>query len=291
MIKSVFNKEVHKDEFRLRVLLTNDCNRSCEYCLNDFQEPGSDYLPTEIAIQAISAYTSVIDHPIVNISGGEPGLHPDFLSIIRFAHELGARVFVNTNGTALLPEAYPFVNCFKVHVFSPNLNLISSLREFDQVVYVVANETDFENSEKIIDLYSPFFSVKIFSNFYGSAKYHKLFNIWAENMGIKLMNVYRHDIQFRYTGIQRNRGRACDGCNRRCITLKALWIFPDGMATVCPQGFRIKGRPIGKSVWRLVKAIEVLADKITGDIKSDDALKFTQAAANAANTICALKNG
>jgi hypothetical protein len=42
---------------------------------------------------------------------------------------------------------------------------------------------------------------------------------------------------------------------------------------------------------KLVKAIEVLADKITGDIKADDALKYTQAAANAANTICALKNG
>ena len=39
---------------------------------------------------------------------------------------------------------------------------------------------------------------------------------------------------------------------------------------------------------KLIKAIEVLADKITGDIRSDDALKFTQAAANAANTICAI---
>jgi len=41
---------------------------------------------------------------------------------------------------------------------------------------------------------------------------------------------------------------------------------------------------------KLVKAIEVLADKITDIIKADDALKFTQAAANAANTICALDN-
>ena len=41
---------------------------------------------------------------------------------------------------------------------------------------------------------------------------------------------------------------------------------------------------------KLVKAIKVLADKITGSIKADDALKYTQAAANAANTICALGN-
>ena len=41
---------------------------------------------------------------------------------------------------------------------------------------------------------------------------------------------------------------------------------------------------------KLTKAIEVLADKITSDIKADDALKFTQAAQNAANTICAIGN-
>jgi len=41
---------------------------------------------------------------------------------------------------------------------------------------------------------------------------------------------------------------------------------------------------------KLVKAIEVLADKIIGEIKADDALKYTQAANNAANTICALGN-
>ena len=36
---------------------------------------------------------------------------------------------------------------------------------------------------------------------------------------------------------------------------------------------------------KLVKAIEVLADKISGEIKSDDALKFTQAALNATHAI------
>ena len=40
---------------------------------------------------------------------------------------------------------------------------------------------------------------------------------------------------------------------------------------------------------KLVKAyIEVLADKIKSDIMADDALKYTQAAQNAAHTICVL---
>jgi len=38
------------------------------------------------------------------------------------------------------------------------------------------------------------------------------------------------------------------------------------------------------------KAIKLLAQKITGDIKSDDALKYTQAALNLAHAKITLKN-
>ncbi len=41
---------------------------------------------------------------------------------------------------------------------------------------------------------------------------------------------------------------------------------------------------------KLIKAIEVLADKITSSIESGDALKFTQSALNAAHTISVLKS-
>jgi len=41
---------------------------------------------------------------------------------------------------------------------------------------------------------------------------------------------------------------------------------------------------------KLVKAIESLADKVTGNIDANDALKYTQAALNAANTIITLSN-
>jgi hypothetical protein len=40
---------------------------------------------------------------------------------------------------------------------------------------------------------------------------------------------------------------------------------------------------------KLVEAIEVLAGKITDDIKADDALKYTQAALNAAHARQVLK--
>ncbi len=36
---------------------------------------------------------------------------------------------------------------------------------------------------------------------------------------------------------------------------------------------------------KLTKAIEALADKITSNVNANDALKYTQAALNAANTV------
>ncbi len=41
---------------------------------------------------------------------------------------------------------------------------------------------------------------------------------------------------------------------------------------------------------KLIKAIESLADKVTGDVTADDALKHTQAALNAAHAAIVLKN-
>ncbi|MFW6272886.1 MAG: hypothetical protein ACOC2U_03805 [bacterium] len=31
------DKQIHANEFKLRILVTNDCNKSCKFCLNDFQ--------------------------------------------------------------------------------------------------------------------------------------------------------------------------------------------------------------------------------------------------------------
>ena len=41
---------------------------------------------------------------------------------------------------------------------------------------------------------------------------------------------------------------------------------------------------------KLIEAIGVLSEKINKELKADDALKFTQAALNAANTIRCLTN-
>lgn len=41
-MNDVFDKRIHQDEFKLRLLLTNACNKNCVFCLNDFQDKPSD---------------------------------------------------------------------------------------------------------------------------------------------------------------------------------------------------------------------------------------------------------
>jgi len=70
---------IHRDEFRLRILLTNDCNKDCHFCLNDFQPKGKTYVHAFDVIDCIRAYgqfmKSIKEKSIVTFAGGEPGLH------------------------------------------------------------------------------------------------------------------------------------------------------------------------------------------------------------------------
>ena len=52
---------IHANEFKLRLLLTDRCNRRCSFCLNDFQrKPGSEHLslPIPAAKEYVDLYCS-----------------------------------------------------------------------------------------------------------------------------------------------------------------------------------------------------------------------------------------
>ena len=42
-------------------------------------------------------------------------------------------------------------------------------------------------------------------------------------------------ISTRFTGVQENRGKLCDNCTKKCVTLKAMWVLPTGEVKACPQ--------------------------------------------------------
>jgi len=92
----------------LRLSLTDRCNFRCTYCMEPdvrFAEPASLLQPHDFVRLARVAAGLVID--IIQLSGGEPTLHPDFFEILEWclAHPKIGYILVNTNAVRIATDA------------------------------------------------------------------------------------------------------------------------------------------------------------------------------------------
>src|SRR6185312_7179344 len=87
--------------------ITMQCNLSCPACFTSSSPAVSQYLPLE---QIVRAVETAIEREggrldVVMLSGGEPTIHPDILTIVdRLAALPVTRVLINTNGIRLSNE-------------------------------------------------------------------------------------------------------------------------------------------------------------------------------------------
>ena len=234
----MFDKQIHRDDFRLRLLVTDGCNKSCKNCLNDFQEKPKDemhFLDPEIAKTIIQAYCSYRgDKAQVEISGGEPGIYPYLEEVVKYAKECGAFVKVNTNGTAFGQQIEEFVDCWHIGVTGIVIDMTEDIiRVGGQVQFVVTHDS-IEWLNDIVQFYGRHnIPIKLFVDFLSQGKEKEE----IENAIERVIALYPDFvIKTRFVGVQENRGHACFDCNEQCITLKALWVFTDGRVSTCPQG-------------------------------------------------------
>lgn len=240
----MIDKYIHKDEFRLRILLTNQCNKQCGFCLNDFQpkKPSSYAHPMKV-VDCLKAYGnfmgSINETSIVTFSGGEPGLHTWLDFILRHAKYYCDIVKVVTNGKALRSDRLHYVDEWHVGVTYKDYEVRTALQHDhckDAVVQIVITENQ-PNYQllSIIGFYKRAgIKVKLFTDFFSDRQKYL-----QERIDF-FIDHFKEDVSTRFTGKQINRGSACSGCKERCVTLKALWLFPDGSSSTCPQGEREK---------------------------------------------------
>lgn len=235
---SPFDKQVHADELKLRILLTDGCNKNCSFCLNDFQ-PKPEHQPhfagTDFVIGAITSYVDHIrgKYPLqVYFSGGEPTLHVDLPYFIRYATELGCRITLNTNGKFTQPyeENLEHVDCIHYGTYTKSKRHAERVQRTNgsvQCVYSKRNRyVDFDFLEFYLKYDLP---IKIFGDMMEDpAEYEK----FAE---AAVKRFPEADLSFRFIGVQENRGIGCKGCTKHCVTLKAGWVLPYNVITPCPQ--------------------------------------------------------
>ena len=234
----MFDKNIHKDEFRLRVLLTNQCNKNCSFCLNDFQdkEPAQYAIPFDVVdcIRAYGAFMKYIkETSIVTFSGGEPGIYAFLNFVLRHARHYCDVVKVVTNGEALRADLNDYVDCWHVGVTYKDYHVRDfAQRAKNMIVQMVITEEDPKHHQiDIIGFYREAgIDVKLFTDFNSDKQEH------LQDRVLFLIDLFGKGVYTRFTGAQTNRGKACDGCDRKCVTLKALWYFPDGSSSTCPQG-------------------------------------------------------
>jgi hypothetical protein len=234
----MIDKKIHEKEFRLRIMLTDSCNKDCDECLNEFQPKGTMYNNCNLvdpykAMALITNYVHFCNNmkiqPILSLTGGEPSIHPYFIEIVNHAKKYKSlKTQVNTNGA---------VDCLywdnsgvdvRYHV-GPGLN--NKIIEGQTAVYVI-KESDTVN--EVIEFLAPFsfggMKIKTFADFHASDTFCN--SLYPEML--KEINKCFY-VSGRHTGIQINRGDGCYNCEKKCITLKALWLFPDNTCSPCPQ--------------------------------------------------------
>lgn len=236
------DKQIHRDEFRLRILMTNACNESCYHCLNDFQDfKESKYIDMSFAETVISEYAEFcIDKfisPIISFSGGEPTAHKGFEYLVTHAlFKTQSKIQINTNGRWAIPSSlYHKRVSWRFGVTKKDPVILEHLVPLKGMIQIVLSEKTINNIwELIFYYYEKASSIKIFIDFFN----HTLLKARYIDMEEAAKADKLDKLQFRYTGVQENRGPGCDNCEKDCITLKAAWALPDNTITACPQKHR-----------------------------------------------------
>jgi organic radical activating enzyme len=251
-MNSIFNKQVHSEEFKLRILVTDGCNYDCKFCLNDFQPKpiiGPKFLSVIDAKMVIDAYAELVRNKYpaqVYFSGGEPTIHPELYKMVHQAGLRRCRVTVNTNGSftkdsSMFQLFQQSVNCTHISAYGKDERLAELAVALGiknvSIQCVYSNRTPYVDAD-FLEFYMKYkLPIKIFGDMRENPRGYEAFASEVKR------NYPEYDLSFRFTGVQQNRGQGCIGCNKQCVTLKAAWVFPDGGISFCPQ------REIGNTVY------------------------------------------
>ena len=85
--------------------VTKRCNLSCPICFADAGAQGAADVPLETLRAMITEAVMKPVVPTVQLSGGEPSLHPDIIEVVAYAKYAGVRhLMLNTNGIRLAED-------------------------------------------------------------------------------------------------------------------------------------------------------------------------------------------
>ncbi len=85
--------------------LTNECQCSCFYCSGHVKEGRGEYLPADHAVE-LAVKAAELGYDTIELTGGEPLLHPDFVKIITGISQRCPEVSMILSTNGILLEQY-----------------------------------------------------------------------------------------------------------------------------------------------------------------------------------------
>lgn len=133
-LKKFYQNTVSKDRKNLytaTLYLTNYCNLCCQDCYMFSGKPGRGEIDVT-SWKVILILLKFAGVKIVTLTGGEPMCKEGFLEILHFAHHLGLKVILLTNGTLINESNYRYLarRCVEIQISvdGPNAELHEKTR-------------------------------------------------------------------------------------------------------------------------------------------------------------------
>ena len=122
------------------------CNMNCVYCDTAYARNGGEEMSADLVIDEVEGYTV----PRLTITGGEPLLQEEALTLSRTCRDKGYDVQIETNGSidiSVIPAGVRTIMDVKTPGSGmPHMNNISNmgrLRPGDEVKYVITSRDDY----------------------------------------------------------------------------------------------------------------------------------------------------
>jgi len=132
------------------------CNLNCTYCDTDYAQDEDS--GTLMSVDHIVSQAKISKVRLVEITGGEPLVHPQIPALCQALFDEGMEVMLETNGSlplSLLPPAVKkIVDCKTPSSGMDEYNLYDNfyvLSEHDEVKFVIADYLDYEFALTIIE--------------------------------------------------------------------------------------------------------------------------------------------